>query len=145
MSILNGRDLKSLLNLTGEQVCAHLAGDFLYFSLAPIFICGYTSKVACVGRRGRNLPCGEEAYRVRGPAYCMHSSWLLKAVNQSQKEQTPGYCSCCHCIDSACGGAGEMGHCSVTHWILVMLLKTLPTYRLLFFNQTPLPQQQSSF
>lgn len=33
MSILDGSSLKSLLNLTGEQVCADLLGDFLYFSL----------------------------------------------------------------------------------------------------------------
>lgn len=52
MSILNGRNLTSLLNLTGEQVCELLARDFLYFGLVPIFICGYTFKVACVEDEG---------------------------------------------------------------------------------------------
>lgn len=39
--------------------------------------------------RQRNLPRGEEACtRVRGLAYSIHSSRFLKAVNQTQKQQT---------------------------------------------------------
>lgn len=69
----------------------HIWLEIFCISLAPIFICGCIFKVACVkeGWRWRNLPHGEEAYTgVRGLAYSMHSSRSLKAVNQTQKQQT---------------------------------------------------------
>lgn len=47
MSILNGSDLKSLVNLTGEQVCAHLAGDFLYYAGTHFHLCVHIKSSMC--------------------------------------------------------------------------------------------------
>lgn len=76
----------------------------------PIFICGYTFKVACV--KGGELKIKEFAPRRGGLCRGQRSSLQYAQLKvskscKSNPETADQESVCCHCIDSAC--AFEMG------------------------------------